>query len=216
MLDKGIAFMELLYSIQKCHSYKTHEDARTAHRNEPAALRSPYMPQAQIAPCYAGALDEILTELPGCCHRAGVSAEPCIAAIERLQSRAQTTGLAAAYRQCVQLEDARASNAALDARAVKGACLRAAAAVVDTVWHVLRGARGLYLGHLRDPRDITPSAFALMHMCDEIHPVRGLYGGKHPLARNAALAERSWHARARSEGSSAEVQCYVTSQVNKR
>ena len=33
-----------------------------------------------------------------------------IAAIERLQSRAQTTGLAAAYRQCVQLEDARAES----------------------------------------------------------------------------------------------------------
>ena len=63
VLDKGIALMELLYSIQKCHSYKTHEDARTAHKNEPAALRSPYMPQAQIAPTGSPRASEVASEV---------------------------------------------------------------------------------------------------------------------------------------------------------
>ena len=120
----------------------------------------------------------------------------CMDVTRQLDERARFGGLTAAFGACVAATNARAEEKQARARGWRGGapvddvagreasvadleverersgapveCVRAAMTVVDIIAAALKGARRLYYGELQDPRDVTPSAHALLHLCDGV------------------------------------------------
>ena len=222
VLDRATGMMELLYSLQKCRHYKAGKpevaDPRLKSPLLPQARSSPCYAGAleellrEWPKCChhhgRAAHTPGATRLWQRVTHGAAQLSTCMAVTRQLDERARTGGLTAVYDSCVSATNAQMQRGqpASAPQSRQGdsktggtppECVRAAVAVVDIIETALQGAQKLYYGdeNLLDPRDVTPSAHALLHLCDGVPRVSGatlrkmtaaLRGGSRPSTDAAA------------------------------